>query len=546
MRRVLRHAHKFLGLFFAISTFIFMLHISDIPVSAATPTRGITAVSNTQSGIKVYWNKESLKTGYYIYRKADTATRWTRVKQITRNTTTSWTDTNTTNGKKYVYKVYSYKGSRTTSNSSTRTIYRLTKPKLTATRAGSTSIRVKAYNKSATGFLIKYSRNKDMSNSSSIYVKGRSLDKTISSLKRGAKYYIKVRAYKTVNDKRYYSTYSDVRSVVTYYRAYTKNTTTRLYVKPDSGTRYVEVRYMTALNIYNAEKSYSSGEYRKVSYKGKYYYVWIAKGTSKFTMTKNPYNYDNVAENKYAQEIIDKAVYIFKNVDTIYSHNTPGTLNSAGKMQFDCSGFVSYVINKVMKKYVPVYNVTANIEKLSKTNVVFNNGFKHEFRVKTVCTGKMNFSLLKPGDILFYKLPNLDSTKNPNHCIMYLGNNQFIHCTKTAGKEGGVEILPFMSSYANNNYFVKAIRFTPASATELKPINEEYVTIDYFNVYDNVKCISNNNTDTVTFIRKKNLPVKVLYTSAKSAYIEYGNGKRGFVWLGGTKKFDDRFAKPKR
>ena len=72
------------------------------------------------------------------------------------------------------------------------------------------------YNKVAgvTGYKVKYSLNKSFSSSKTVTVKGaNSTSKTIKSLKKGKTYYVKVRAYKTVNGTNYYSTYSKVKKV---------------------------------------------------------------------------------------------------------------------------------------------------------------------------------------------------------------------------------------------------------------------------------------------------------------------------------------------
>ena len=40
----------------------------------------------------------------------------------------------------------------------------------------------------------------------------------------------------------------------------------------------------------------------------------------------------------------------------------PGTRDSNGRMQFDCSGFTSYVLNAVMQAYIPSYDLSNGIE----------------------------------------------------------------------------------------------------------------------------------------------------------------------------------------
>ena len=78
----------------------------------------IKKLSNVSNGIKVQWNKTSIdstrsqknyiKAGYYIYRKAYGAETYTRIKKITKITTSSYTDQTAVKGKKYTYAIRAY------------------------------------------------------------------------------------------------------------------------------------------------------------------------------------------------------------------------------------------------------------------------------------------------------------------------------------------------------------------------------------------------------------------------------------------------------
>ena len=67
-----------------------------------------------------------------------------------------------------------------------------------------------------TGYQVTYSTSKKFTKSTTktVAVKGaKKTSATVSKLKAGKKYYVKVRSYKTVNGKKYYSSYSKVKSV---------------------------------------------------------------------------------------------------------------------------------------------------------------------------------------------------------------------------------------------------------------------------------------------------------------------------------------------
>ena len=90
------------------------------------------------------------------------------------------------------------------------------KPKKTAvksvksTKANKLTVKYKKVS-NASGYQIKYSTTKKFTKATSntVTVKGKSkTTKTISGLKGGKTYYVKVRAYRTVKGKKYYSAYS--------------------------------------------------------------------------------------------------------------------------------------------------------------------------------------------------------------------------------------------------------------------------------------------------------------------------------------------------
>lgn len=68
--------------------------------------------------------------------------------------------------------------------------------------------------KKASGYQIKLSRNKNFKKAKTYWIKkNKTTAKTISRLKKGKRYYVKIRAYKKVNGKKIYGSYSKAKSV---------------------------------------------------------------------------------------------------------------------------------------------------------------------------------------------------------------------------------------------------------------------------------------------------------------------------------------------
>lgn len=69
------------------------------------------ALSNGKSKISVKWSKISGAKGYYIYRKAGSETKWTKIASLADGSALSYTDKNVKTGVKYTYTVKAYNGS---------------------------------------------------------------------------------------------------------------------------------------------------------------------------------------------------------------------------------------------------------------------------------------------------------------------------------------------------------------------------------------------------------------------------------------------------
>ena len=531
---------KFVKHFSFVLVLVVLISAICMPISAeaATAKGTISAVTNTASGIKVKWTKDSTKAGYYIYRRTTGSNSFKKVKTIKSASTTSWTDTNVTNGTRYVYRVRSYKGSKITANTAEKSIYRLTSPSITSiSSSGVGSIAVKSgTNKKASGYEIKYAKKSDFSDAKTVKCAGtKTVNTTICNLASGTRYYVKIRAYYNASGTLHYSAYSAKKycTTKTSYTAYTSHLNTSIYAKASSSSTKTSLGYMTKVKVGAVYAVKSSGLWQKVTYNGSNYYVWLTKSASeKFTKTKistDPTNYTSADYTKYQNDVIKLAVK-YANEPTAYAHGESEGKLVNGRYGFDCSGYVSYIMDTVMQKYVPTYHINSGIEAIYKTNAIYNKGTDAEFSVLTVCEKTIDYSKMQPGDVIFWNLSKgTKQTFGWNHCGIYLGNNKFIHATPGVG----IVIYPIEGVYMDE--FVAVKRYTP---TTVKNINQQ-VQI----VRSSEKIFSEKKYDDAYVVTKLSggTTVTLLFTSVSQnsnpndnwAYVKYmqsGETKYGYIY----------------
>lgn len=104
-----------------------------------TPT--VTSVANKNGYVEVQWGAVSGASSYYVYRKAGSATSWTRVATVSK---TSYTDKNVKSGTNYRYTVKAY-GSKTLSgyNSTGWVTKYLSTPEMVSAKSYSNGIVIK-------------------------------------------------------------------------------------------------------------------------------------------------------------------------------------------------------------------------------------------------------------------------------------------------------------------------------------------------------------------------------------------------------------------
>lgn len=193
------------------------LTITTTSATSVPAPKNFKITEYSASAIKLSWTKASGVTGYYIYRSTNGGS-YTKIKDITSSNTTTYTNGNLGAGKKYCYKIASYKKSSNTKiaigpKSSTIAEAKTTSKTVTVTGTSSTSTSIKiTWNKisDAAGYQIlrldtstnTYSKIYTASASTTSYT-----DKNLSS---NTKYSYKIRAYYKSGNTVSYSPYTSV------------------------------------------------------------------------------------------------------------------------------------------------------------------------------------------------------------------------------------------------------------------------------------------------------------------------------------------------
>lgn len=171
--------------------------------------KGIKAISN-KDGIYVTWNQNPDASTYKIYRATSENGTY---NQIGYSTGLEYIDKSAKWGNTYYYKVLATPsiGVQYESDFSDAVgiSHKLTTPKITNFKKKKKGCKFKVKNASYDGYIIYVGKRKNVKK---IY--GTSRKKTISvNIKKKGKYYVRVRAYKTVDGKFVYSDYSKVKKI---------------------------------------------------------------------------------------------------------------------------------------------------------------------------------------------------------------------------------------------------------------------------------------------------------------------------------------------
>lgn len=185
----------------------------NVPVSKPSSLK--VSTRNTTS-LKLSWSKVSGASGYQLQQYKNS--KWTTIKTTT---ATAYTVSKLTASTTYKFRVRAYKTISSKNYYSDWT--NLTTPTKPSTASISSlksskskQLTVKWKKLNCTGYQIQYSTSSKFTNSKTLTItKNSTTSKTVSKLKGKKKYYVRVRAYKTVNGTRYYGSWSKAKSVTT-------------------------------------------------------------------------------------------------------------------------------------------------------------------------------------------------------------------------------------------------------------------------------------------------------------------------------------------
>lgn len=164
--------------------------------------------------LKLSWRKVPGANGYQLQRKS--GDRWITVENTT---ATSCTVKNLKAGTAYDFRVRTYRiidGKRYYSDWTTlKTPTEPSKPSITTPSTnGKHQVTAKWKKVSAcSGYQVQYSTSSKFKSPTVKTVSGRSKTSCTTKLKKGKKYYIRVRSYKNFNGKKYYSAWSNAKSI---------------------------------------------------------------------------------------------------------------------------------------------------------------------------------------------------------------------------------------------------------------------------------------------------------------------------------------------
>lgn len=231
-----------------------------------TAPSSVSATLYGYDDVKLSWKKVSGASGYAVYYKKATDSKYSL---LTRTTNLSVKKGNLTDGAKYTFKVVPYKTiskvnyeSLASKATSIDIMKKMEKP--TVSRSSNSYVTVKWKDIAGqSGYQISKSSSKTKTSIVATYSTSSGTSKKIKA-STGKGYYYKVRAYKTVNKKKYYGPWSDV---VYYKNPYVigthKDSTSKITVyKEWYQNAYCYIAHLEFTNYSRFKTSCANGKYK--------------------------------------------------------------------------------------------------------------------------------------------------------------------------------------------------------------------------------------------------------------------------------------------
>ena len=180
---------------------------------------GFKTKSRSTKSIRLSWNKKKGAAGYKIYKYFKDTDSYRLVATVNGESTTEYKLSGFSAGTCYYFYIKAFVSDNCgkkdgKKSSSLKSGTRPSKPAASSiTSPSRRSMKLRWSAVKGSGYQVKWSASPNFTNSKTTILKGSSkTTKTVSTAK-STKYYIKVRAYKTINSKRYYSSWSETKSI---------------------------------------------------------------------------------------------------------------------------------------------------------------------------------------------------------------------------------------------------------------------------------------------------------------------------------------------
>lgn len=171
--------------------------------------------SRTSSSLTLKWTKYAGGADGYEIQQYKSGS-WKTIKTLGAVTSSKITGLSSNTTVKFRIRAYKLINNYKNYGSYSNTFTTFTIPKNVSAPTLSTmsrAITVKWKKVTCSGYEIQYSQKSSMSNAKKISASYKLNSKKISKLKKGKKYYVRIRAYKTYNNKKYYSAWSSKKSI---------------------------------------------------------------------------------------------------------------------------------------------------------------------------------------------------------------------------------------------------------------------------------------------------------------------------------------------